>query len=88
MWAPLSLFELSPFPKRFVPKEKVTTIENFKMHKRIREHIQRPKEKYCEKLPKIKENKKWQYSKIDFQTNTYALFDDSHRWTFDPRGQA
>ena len=46
---PLSHFDLLPFPKGFVPKEKVTKIENFKMHKRIREHIQRPKEK---KLPK------------------------------------
>ena len=37
--SPLSLFELLPFPKGFVPKEKVKKIENFKMHKKIREHI-------------------------------------------------
>ena len=80
---PLSLFELLPFPKGFVTKEKVTKIENFKMHKRIREHIQRPKEKYCKKLPKTKEKHKWQLHKIDFytiaSTNSFALSEDSHR---------
>ena len=84
----LSPFKLLPSPIGFVPKEKVTTIEHFKMHKMIREHIQQSKEKYCTKLPKPKEKEKLQHSKVDFQTNTYALFDDSHRWTFDPRGQA
>ena len=39
-------------------------------------------------LPKPKEKQKWQHSKIDFQTNTYALFDDFYRWSFDPGGQA
>jgi len=34
----LSPFKLLPFPKGFVPEEKVTKFENFKM--RIREHIQ------------------------------------------------
>ena len=58
------------------------------MHKMIREHIQQSKEKHCLKLPKPKEKQKWQHSKIDFQTNTYALFDDFYRWTFDPGGQA
>ena len=86
----LSPFILLPFPKGFVPKEKVTKIENFKM--RIREHIQQPKEKYCKKLPKTKEQQKWQLHKFDFyttaQTNSFALFDDSHRWTFDPGGRA
>jgi len=83
---------LLPFPKGFVPKEKVTKIENFKMHKRIRELIQRPKKKYCKKLPKTKEKQKWQLHKIDFyitvQTNSFALFNDSHIWTFDPGGRA
>jgi len=41
-----------------VPKEKVTKIENFKIHKRIREHIQQPKEKNCKKLPKTKRKTK------------------------------
>ena len=54
----------------------------------IREHIQQSKEKHCPKLPKPKEKQKWQHSKIDFQTNTYALFDDFYRWTFDLGGQA
>jgi len=41
--------------------------------------------KFYEKLSNTKEKQeKWQLSKIDFQTNTFALFDDSHRWTFDP----
>ena len=75
-----------------MPKEKVTKIENFKMHKRIRELIQRPKKKYCKKLPKTKEKQKWQLHKIDFyitvQTNSFALFNDSHIWTFDPGGRA
>jgi len=49
--------------------------------------------KFCEKLPKtIEKQKEWQFNKIDFyttaKTNTFALFDDSHRWTFDPGGQA
>jgi len=80
----LSSFELLLSPIGFVLKEKVTTIENFKMHKIIREHIQQSKEKYCKKLPKTKEKQKWQLSKINVQTNAFALFDDTHRWTFDP----
>jgi len=49
--------------------------------------------KYCKKLPKtIEKQKEWLLHKIDFyttaQTNTFALFDDSHRWTFDPGGRA
>jgi len=62
------------------------------MHKRIREHIQQPKEKYCKKFPKTKEKQKWQLHKIDFyitaSTNSFALFDNPPRWTFDPGGQA
>ena len=84
----LSPFKLSPFPKGFMPKEEVTKIENFKM--RIREHIQRPKEKYCKKLSKTKEKQKWQLHKIDITalTNSFALFDNPPRWTFDPGGRA
>jgi len=70
-----------------MPKEKVTTNEHFQINEMIIEHIQTSKEKYCEKLPKTKEKQNWQHSKIDFQTNTYALFDDFYRWTFDPGGQ-
>jgi len=77
----LSSFELLPSPIGFVPKEKVTTIENFKMHKMIREHIQQSKKKYCKKLSNTKEKQKWQLSEINFQTNTYALFDDFRRYT-------
>jgi len=49
--------------------------------------------KYCEKLSKtIEKQKEWQVNKIDFyttaQTNTFALFDDSHICTFDPEGRA
>jgi len=44
-------------------------------------------------LPKtIEKQEGWQLNKIDFytnaQTNSFSLFDDSHRLTFDPRGQA
>ena len=39
-------------------------------------------------MPKPKGKQKWQHSKINFQSNTYALFDDFYRWTFDPGGQA
>ena len=91
---PLLSFNLLPFPKpqRFVPKEKVTKTKYFKMHKRIREHIQRPKEKYCKKLPKtIEKQKEGKLYKLDFytiaSTNSIALFEDSHRWMFDPGGQ-
>ena len=70
-----------------MPKEQVTTNEHFQINEMIIEHIQPSKEKYCEKLPKRKEKQKWQHSKIDFQTNAYALFDDFYRWTFDPGGQ-
>jgi len=91
---PLFPFDLLPFPnpQRFVPKEKVTKTKYFKMHKRIREHIQQPKEKYCKKLPKTKEKQKWQLHKIEFYitalANSFALFDNSPRWTFDLGGQA
>jgi len=49
--------------------------------------------KSCKKMPKtIEKQKEWQFNKIDFYTtariNTFTLFDDSHRWTFDPRGRA
>jgi len=49
--------------------------------------------KYCNKLPKtIEKQEEWQLNKkknyTTFQTNTFALFDDSHRWTFDPGGRA
>ena len=75
-----------------MPKEKVTTNEHFKMNKMIREHIQQSKEKYCTKLPKPKEKKKWQLHTIKFSpiahTNSFALFQNSHRWTFDPGGRA
>ena len=61
-------------------------------HKRIRGHIQSSKGKYCEKLPKTKEKQKWQLLTIKFSpiahTNSFVLFQDSHRWTFDPGGQA
>ena len=47
--------------------------------------------KYRKKLP-IEKQKEWKLHKIDFyttaQTNSFALFDDSHRWTFDPGGRA
>ena len=46
--------------------------------------------KFCKKLPKtIEKQKEWQLHKTDFyivETNTFALFDDSHKWTFDPGG--
>jgi len=74
-----------------MPNEKLTTIENFTKHKRIREHIQPSKEKYCEKLPKTKEKQKWKLHTIAFSPiahiNFFALFQDSHRWKFDPGGQ-
>jgi len=92
---PLYLFDLLPFPnpQGFVPKEEVTKTEYDKMHKRIKEQIQQPKEKYCKKLPKtIEKQKEWQLHKVDFyttaSTNSFVLFDDSHRWTFDPGGRA
>jgi len=89
----LSPFKLLPSPIGFMPNEKVTTNEHFKMHKMIREHIQQSKEKYCTKLPKPKEKQKeWQLPKDDFYTtaptNSFDLFDDSQRWTFDPGGRA
>ena len=35
--------------------------------------------------------KAWQLNRIDFyttaQTNSFVLFDDSHRWTFNPGGR-
>ena len=89
MWANhLPSFEMLPSPIGFVPKEKVTTIENFKMPKMIREHIQQSKMKYCKKLPSTKEKQKWQLSEINFQTDTFALIDDFQRYTFDPGGQS
>ena len=92
---PFFPFDLLPFPnpQRFVPKEKVTKTEYVKIHKRIKEQIQQSKEQYCKKLPKtIEKQKQWQLHKIDFytiaSTNSFALFEDSHRWTFDPRERA
>ena len=39
-----------------------------------------------------RKTKKWQLHKIDFyttaSTNSSTLFDDSHRWMFDPGGRA
>ena len=63
------------------------------MHESIQEQVQQQIEKYYEKFPKTKEKQKeWQLPKDDFyttaQTNSFALFDDSHRWTFDPGRQA
>jgi len=77
-----------------VPKEGITKTEFVKkMHERIKEQIQQQIEKYYAKLPKtIEKQKAWQLNRIDFytidQTNSFALFDDSHRWTFDPGGRA
>jgi len=89
---PLFPVDLLPFPnpQRFVPKEKVTTTEFVKIHKRIKEQIQQSKEKCCKKLPKtIEKQKEWQLHKIDISasSNSFALFDNSPRWTFDPKGQ-
>jgi len=61
------------------------------MHERIKEKIQQQTEKYHKTLPKaIEKQEEWQLNKIEFytttQTNTFALFDDFHRWTFDPGG--
>jgi len=72
---------------RKIPKE----VNNENLEQK-RKHLERKNLysslKFCEKLPNTKEKQeKWQLSKIDFQTNTFVLFDDSHRWTFDPRGQ-
>jgi len=49
--------------------------------------------KSCEKLPKtIEKQEECQLNKTVFytttQTNSFALFDDSHRRTFDPGGRA
>jgi len=91
---PLFPFDLLPIPnpQRFVPKEKVTKTEYVNIHKRIKEQIQQSKEKYCKKLPKtIEKQKEWQLYKIDFyiisSSNSFALIDNSPRWTFDPGGQ-
>jgi len=63
------------------------------MHERIQEQIQQQIEKYYEKLPKtLEKQEEWQLHKVDFyttaSTNSVALFDDSHRWMFDPGGGA
>jgi len=73
---------------RKIPKE----VNNENLEQK-RKHLERKNLysslNFCEKLPNTKEKQeKWQHSKIDFQTNTFALFDDSHRWTFDLGGQA
>jgi len=48
--------------------------------------------KSCDKLPKTIEKQEGQLNKVDFyttaSTNSFALFDDSHRWTFDIGGRA
>jgi len=49
--------------------------------------------KSSEKLPKTKnKQKKWQLNETDFytttETNSFDLFDDFYRWTFDPGGRA
>ena len=63
-----------------------------KMHKRIQEQVEQQIEKYYEKLPKtIEKQEEWQFHKVDFHatatTNSFALFDDSPRWMFDPGGR-
>ena len=82
--------KLLPPPKGIMPKGKVTTFGNFRKHKRIRGHIQPSQGRYCEKLPKTKEKQKWQLHTIKFSpnahSNSFALFQDSHRLTFDPGG--
>ena len=75
-----------------MPKEKITKTEFVKIHKRTKEQIQQSKEKYCKNLPKtIEKQKEWQLHKIDFytiaSTNSFSLFEDFHRWAFDPGGQ-
>ncbi|XP_068483847.1 uncharacterized protein [Phaseolus vulgaris] len=84
----LSSFKLLPSPIGFMPQEKVTTNDYFKIQKMIRGHTQPLKEKSCPRLPTPKDKQQWQPSKINLQTNTYALFDYFYRWTFDPGGQA
>ena len=91
--SPLDLLPL-PNPHTFVRKEGVTK-DDFvkKMHERIQEQIQQQIEKYYDKLPKaIEKQKEWQLPKINVyttaQTNTFDLFDDSQRWTFDLGGRA
>ena len=75
-------------------KEGITKIQFVKkMHERIKEQIQQKIEIYYAKLTKIIEKQKaWQLNRIEFyttaQTNSFALFDDSHRWTFDQGGRA
>jgi len=92
-FTPLDLLPL-PNPQTFVHKEGITKAEFVKkMHERIKEQIQQQIEKYYDKfLNTIEKQKEWQLNRIDFyttaQTNTFALFDDSHRWTFDPGGRA
>ena len=90
----LSPLDLLPNPREFVPKEGVTKTEFVKnMHEEIKEQIQKQTKKYYEKLPKtIEKQEGWQLNKIAFhitaQTNSFTLFDNSHRWTFDPGGRA
>ena len=93
---PLFPFKLLPLPnaQEFVPKEGITKSDFVKkMHERIKEQIQQQTEKYYEKLQKtIEKQEEWQLNKTVFyttaQTNSFALFDDSHRRTFDPGGRA
>ena len=70
---------------RKIPKEVNKYLEQKRKH--LERKILYSSLNFCEKLPKEKQEK-WQHSKNDFQTNTFALFDDSQRWTFDPGGQA
>ena len=90
--SPLAFLKLSPFPKGIMPKEKVITFGNFRKHKRIRGHLQPSKGKHCEKLTKTREKQRWQLHTINCAPNThsnsFALFQDSHRLIFDPGGQA
>jgi len=63
------------------------------MHERIKKQIQQQTRKYYEKLPKtIEKQEEWKLNKTDFyttaETNSFDLFDDSRRWTFDPGGRA
>ena len=64
----LSSFMLLPSPIGFMPQEKVTTNDHFKIQKMIRGHTQPLKEKSCPRLPTPKDKQQWQPSKINLQT--------------------
>lgn len=87
---PLAFIKLLLCLKKIMPKGKVTPFENFRKHKRIRGHLQPSKGRYCEKLATTREKQKWQlptficFSKD--HPHSFALFQGSHRLTFDPGG--